>query len=110
MLITSCCLSDFRHLCHCSPNMTSTYVKMIHSLYEDGGVGSPSNPVKFKGQDYKQLKKSLLNEGSIFKDDTFPANLNSLGKLVTDVVTAEQLSEVEWLRAHVSQHIYCLKL
>ncbi|KAL7390428.1 hypothetical protein ABVT39_020968 [Epinephelus coioides] len=75
--------------------MTSTSVKMIHSLYEDGGEGSPSNPVKFKGQDYQQLKQSLLNEGSTFEDETFPPNLDSLGKL--EDVTAEQLREVEWL-------------
>ncbi|XP_051258014.1 calpain-2 catalytic subunit isoform X2 [Dicentrarchus labrax] len=76
--------------------MTSTSVKMIHSLYEDGGEGSPSNPVKFKAQDYKQLKETLLKQGKKFEDETFPANLSSLGKL--EDFTSEQLSEVEWLR------------
>ncbi|XP_070700171.1 calpain-2 catalytic subunit-like [Pempheris klunzingeri] len=78
--------------------MTSTSVKMIHSLYEAGGEGSPSNPVKFKGQDYKQLKETLLKEGRTFEDKTFPANLDSLGKL--EDFSAEQLREVEWLSPH----------
>lgn len=84
--------------------MTSTCVKMIQSLYEQGGEGSPSSPVKFKGQDYKQLKETLLSHGGIFQDETFPANLNSLGKL--EEFTAEQFKEVEWLRPHVSQLIH----
>nr|XP_046266467.1 calpain-2 catalytic subunit-like isoform X2 [Scatophagus argus] len=78
--------------------MTSSCVKMVHTLYEEGGEGSPSNPVKFKGQDYTQLKKSLLSKGKKFEDETFPANLDSLGKL--EDFTSDQLSEVEWLRPH----------
>ncbi|XP_068186538.1 calpain-1 catalytic subunit-like [Antennarius striatus] len=75
-----------------------TCVKMIHSLYEDGCEGSPSNPVRFKGQDYMQLKKSLLSQANKFEDETFPANSDSLGKL--EDLTPEQLKEVEWLRPH----------
>lgn len=78
--------------------MTSTSVKMIHSLYEEGGEGSPSNPLKFNGQDYQQLKEAHLNDGTLFEDETFPANLNSLGKL--EDFTAEQLSTVKWLQPH----------
>lgn len=73
---------------------------MVHSLYEDGREGSPSNPVKFKGQDYEQLKEALLNQEGMFEDETFPANLDSLGDI--QVLTDEQLSEVEWLRPRVS--------
>ncbi|XP_071377859.1 calpain-2 catalytic subunit-like isoform X2 [Centroberyx affinis] len=76
--------------------MSSTCIKMVNSLYEDGGVGSPSNPEKFKGQDYEQLKESLLSEGKNFEDETFPANLDSLGKI--ENMTPEELKEVEWLR------------
>lgn len=84
--------------------MTSTCVKIIHCLYEDGGEGSPSNPVKFKGQDYEQLKDTLLNEGRECEDETFPANLDSLGKL--EDFTSEELREVEWLRPQVSQSVH----
>lgn len=87
--------------------MTSTCVKMINALYEDGGKGSPSDPMKFKDQDYTQLKESFLSQGRNFEDETFPANLDSLGKL--EDITPEQLSEVEWLRPHVSQAIRRLK-
>ncbi|XP_068600956.1 calpain-2 catalytic subunit-like [Brachionichthys hirsutus] len=73
-------------------------VKMIHSLYEDGCEGSPSSPIRFKGQDYEQLKESLLSKGRKFEDKTFPANLDSLGKL--ENLSPKQLKEVEWLRPH----------
>ncbi|XP_022063832.1 calpain-1 catalytic subunit-like [Acanthochromis polyacanthus] len=78
--------------------MTSTCVKMIHSLYKQGGEGSPCNPVKFKGQDFKQLKETLLREGKKFEDETFPANIDSLGQF--EELTAEQLKEVKWCRPH----------
>lgn len=80
---------------------------MINALYEDGGEGSPSDPMKFKDQDYTQLKESFLSQGRNFEDETFPANLDSLGKL--EDITPEQLSEVEWIRPHVSQAIRRLK-
>lgn len=79
--------------------MTSTCVHSTHTVYEDGGEGSPSNPVKFKGQDYQQLKKALLSQGKTFVDDTFPPDLKSLGKLEDPSM---ELSEVMWLRPHVS--------
>uniref|UniRef100_UPI0037E79211 calpain-1 catalytic subunit-like n=1 Tax=Semicossyphus pulcher TaxID=241346 RepID=UPI0037E79211 len=76
--------------------MTCTSVKMIHSLCADGGEGSLCNPVKFKGQDFKQLKETLLKERRTFQDETFPANLDSLGQL--EDFTAWELDEVKWLR------------
>ncbi|XP_029924953.1 calpain-1 catalytic subunit-like [Myripristis murdjan] len=76
--------------------MPSTCVTMVNCLYEPGGVGSPSNPEKFQGQDYEQLKESLLSKGELFTDDAFPANLDSLGEI--EGLTAEQLREVEWYR------------
>lgn len=87
--------------------MASTRVKIVRSLYEDGGEGSPSNLVKFKGQDFEQLKEALLNQEKISEDEAFPADLNSPGKL--EDLTQEQLSEVEWLRPHESQLIHDLK-
>ncbi|XP_070839561.1 calpain-1 catalytic subunit-like [Chaetodon trifascialis] len=78
--------------------MTTICVEMILSSYEDGDDGSPSNPLKFKGQDYEQIKEALLSEGGKFEDDLFPANLESLGEL--EDFTQERLSEVEWLRPH----------
>ncbi|XP_041657998.1 calpain-2 catalytic subunit-like [Cheilinus undulatus] len=75
--------------------MTSTRVRMIHGLYEDGGKGSPSNPVKFKSQDFEKLRDSLLKEGGTFEDEMFPPTLDSLGTV--EGLTAEELKEVEWL-------------
>ncbi|MEQ2316526.1 hypothetical protein AMECASPLE_033367 [Ameca splendens] len=78
--------------------MASICVKMIHSTYESGGKGSPSNPLKFKNQDYKKLKNALLSQGQLFQDEEFPANLGSLGNL--EKIKAEELKEVQWLRPH----------
>ncbi|CAJ1063790.1 calpain-2 catalytic subunit-like [Xyrichtys novacula] len=76
--------------------MKPTSVKMIHSLCKDGGEGSPSNPVKFKGQDFEHLRASLLKEKKIFVDETFPPNLDSLGE--QENISAKKLKIVEWLR------------
>ncbi|MEQ2230642.1 hypothetical protein ILYODFUR_031521, partial [Ilyodon furcidens] len=76
--------------------MASICVKMIHSTYESGGKGSPSNPLKFKNQDYKKLKNALFSQGQLFQDEEFPANLGSLGNL--EKIKAEELKEVQWLR------------
>ncbi|XP_028277933.1 calpain-1 catalytic subunit-like [Parambassis ranga] len=81
--------------------MTSTCIRLIHSFYESGGEGSLSNlMVKFKGQDYRQLKEAPLREGRKFVDEKFPANLSSLGKL--ENMTAEQMRGFKWLRPPVS--------
>ncbi|XP_034539822.1 calpain-2 catalytic subunit-like [Notolabrus celidotus] len=76
--------------------MASIGLKMVNSLYEDGGEGSPSNPEKFKGQDFEELRESLLAEKKTFQDETFPPNLDSLGE--QDDIPAEELEKVEWLR------------
>lgn len=93
------------HLTSPTSSMTSTSVEMIHALYEDGGEGSPSSPIKFKDQHYTQLKDSCRSQGRKFADETLPAK--SLGKL--EDITPEQLNEVEWLRPHVSQPVRSLK-
>ncbi|XP_074528553.1 calpain-2 catalytic subunit-like [Halichoeres trimaculatus] len=76
--------------------MKSIGVRMIHSLYEDGGEGSPSNPLRYKDQDYKQLKKSLLEDQKTFCDETFPPNLDSVGEL--EGFTEKNLQQIKWIR------------
>ncbi|XP_076607146.1 calpain-1 catalytic subunit-like [Chaetodon auriga] len=77
--------------------MANFCVEMIE-FHEDGDDGSPSSPLKFKDQDYEQIKKALLNGGGKFEDELFPANLDSLGEL--EGFTPEKFSEVKWLRPH----------
>ncbi|OCT81768.1 calpain-1 catalytic subunit [Xenopus laevis] len=43
------------------------------------GVGKHENAVKFLGQDYDRIRHECLQNGSLFKDDTFPPSAYSLG-------------------------------
>ncbi|XP_033001343.1 calpain-13-like [Lacerta agilis] len=44
-------------------------------------AGNVDSPVKFKNQDFAQLRYQCLNHGVLFQDETFPANLSSIGPL-----------------------------
>ncbi|XP_060128944.1 calpain-13 isoform X2 [Zootoca vivipara] len=44
-------------------------------------AGNVASPVKFKNQDFVQLRYQCLNHGVLFQDETFPANLTSIGPL-----------------------------
>ncbi|XP_035034950.1 calpain-1 catalytic subunit [Hippoglossus stenolepis] len=69
---------------------SGTCTSIINLRYQDGRVGSPSNPAKFNHQDYAQLRDQHLGSGKLFVDDAFPPNTRSLGGLPN--------SGVEWLR------------
>uniref|UniRef100_A0A3Q3CCQ7 Calpain catalytic domain-containing protein n=1 Tax=Haplochromis burtoni TaxID=8153 RepID=A0A3Q3CCQ7_HAPBU len=58
--------------------------------------GSPSNPAKFKNQDFAQIKADCLRKGELFVDNEFPPNGLSLGDLPD--MSSSQESEVKWLR------------
>ncbi|XP_043914833.1 calpain-13-like [Protopterus annectens] len=57
------------------------------------------NPVPFNNQDFNHLKKTCLQNLSLFEDETFPANMASIGNNVA-VLTADQLKKVVWKRPH----------
>ncbi|XP_063340758.1 calpain-11-like [Pelmatolapia mariae] len=69
---------------------------LVNLRYPDGSEGSPSNPAKFKNQDFTQIKADCLRKGELFVDNEFPPNSNSLGD-VPDMSPSEE-SEVKWLR------------
>ncbi|XP_022594433.1 calpain-A-like [Seriola dumerili] len=75
---------------------SGTCTSIINLRYQDGSEGSPSNPAKYKNQDYAQLKDNSLRRGRLFVDSTFPPGTRSLGDLPN--LASWQEEEVEWLR------------
>ncbi|XP_039887877.1 calpain-1 catalytic subunit-like [Simochromis diagramma] len=89
--------------CHRAQNLSEDFVIIIimaksetclvNLRYPDGSEGSPSNPAKFKNQDFAQIKADCLHKGELFVDNEFPPNSNSLRR-----TSSSQESEVKWLR------------
>lgn len=68
--------------------------------------GTLGNPMKFKGQDFELLRNLCLISGYRFRDGIFPSNMDSIGP---DLLTAEELSRVEWVRPgsqHKNPHLF----
>uniref|UniRef100_A0A3Q0S4L5 Calpain catalytic domain-containing protein n=1 Tax=Amphilophus citrinellus TaxID=61819 RepID=A0A3Q0S4L5_AMPCI len=71
--------------------MAESATPLIILRYQDGSEGSPSNPVKFKNQDFAKLKDYCHGRGGLFVDMEFPPNGRSLGDLPV-------ANSVKWLR------------
>ncbi|XP_034054520.1 calpain-1 catalytic subunit-like [Gymnodraco acuticeps] len=69
---------------------------IINLRFQEGSEGSPSNPAKFKNQDFAQLKDNHLRRGRQFVDRTFPPDSSSLGDLPD--LSSRQEAQVKWLR------------
>ncbi|CAI5643282.1 unnamed protein product [Oreochromis niloticus] len=77
--------------------MAKSETCLINLSYQDGSEGSPSNPAKFKNQDFAQIKADYIRKGGqLFEDNEFPPNGRSLGDL-PDMSPSEE-SGVKWLR------------
>lgn len=55
--------------------------------------------IKFKGQDFKTLQDRCLRRGLLFEDETFPAEISSIGPLL---LQGKHLSRLQWERPKVS--------
>lgn len=55
---------------------------------------------KFKGQDFKTLRDRCLSRGHLFEDETFPAEISSIGPLL---LQGKHLSSLRWERPKVSE-------
>ncbi|EPQ20138.1 Calpain-13 [Myotis brandtii] len=51
--------------------------------------------IKFKGQDFKTLRDRCLSRGLLFEDETFPAEISSIGPLL---LQGKGLSRLQWER------------
>ncbi len=52
-----------------------------HGRTTEDDEGSPTNPVKFLGQDYQKLLQKSLRRNELYKDELFPPNSSSIGTL-----------------------------
>ncbi|KAK2817643.1 hypothetical protein Q5P01_025834 [Channa striata] len=64
---------------------------------EEHDIGSQSNAVPFKEQDFEQLRNKCLQTGSLFCDPTFPAGWDSLGYNQLGRYSSKTIG-VEWKR------------
>ncbi|XP_034163674.2 calpain-3 isoform X3 [Pangasianodon hypophthalmus] len=53
--------------------------RLIRERERKDGEGSVNKPLQFSGQDFNALKQDCLKKKVLFEDDTFPANVESLG-------------------------------
>nr|KAF6328586.1 calpain 13 [Pipistrellus kuhlii] len=51
--------------------------------------------IKFKGQDFKTLRDRCLSRGLLFEDETFPADISSIGPWL---LQGKHLSSLRWER------------
>lgn len=79
--------------------MAKSETCLVNLRYPDGSEGSPSNPAKFKNQDFAQIKADCLQKRELFVDNEFPPNGLSVGDLPD--MSPSQESEVKWLRPAV---------
>ncbi|XP_061599295.1 calpain-A-like [Cololabis saira] len=68
---------------------------IINARNKEDGFGTVTNPEKFLGQDFKQLKEYCLIRRVRYIDDTFPPDWRSIGQ---GVLNPSDLARVEWLR------------
>lgn len=56
--------------------------------------------IKFKGQDFNYLWDCCLSRGLLFEDETFPAEVSSIG---LELLKGKDLSSLKWKRPKVSE-------
>lgn len=74
-------------------------MSIMNARHRKNGVGTTTNPEKFLGQDFQQMKQYCQIRMVRYIDEMFPPDRRTIGK---DVLTPEQMRAVQWLRPHVS--------
>lgn len=59
--------------------MSGIASKLQHDREKSHGIGSNSHAVKYLNQDFESLRRSCLERGQLFQDDSFEALPSSLG-------------------------------
>lgn len=72
---------------------------IMSARQKETGYGTSENPERFQQQDYLQLKKLLMTQNKLFRDEAFPPDQRSIGQ---DKLVPEKLAQVQWLRPRVS--------
>ncbi|XP_030627252.1 calpain-2 catalytic subunit-like [Chanos chanos] len=62
-----------------STSMSGIAAKLQHDREKAQGIGSNEQAVKYLSQDFETLRRECLERGRLFEDDTFEAEVSSLG-------------------------------
>ncbi|CAN2387471.1 Belongs to the peptidase C2 family [Pristimantis euphronides] len=71
------------------------YQRVAEGQKSQRKIGTVEDPKKFKGQDFNSLRDLCLSRKQLFEDDTFPANLYSIGQ---DLLSQDKLLSIKWKR------------
>ncbi|KAJ1105667.1 hypothetical protein NDU88_003072 [Pleurodeles waltl] len=63
----------------CPVYVTGVSAQVQKERDKELGLGQNEKAIKFLGQDYDRIRQECLQNGTLFKDDTFPASAFSLG-------------------------------
>ncbi|KAM8945393.1 calpain-13-like [Pelodytes ibericus] len=75
--------------------MNSSVVKLPPTSHEYNMVGSIKNARKYKNQDFDALREYHKRKNLLFEDETFPANLNTIGPKLQEQFKSRV---IEWRR------------
>ncbi|CAH2255985.1 calpain-13-like isoform X1 [Pelobates cultripes] len=83
--------------------MNQSYENGQSAHLEQQGVkiGRVINPKKFRNQDFDSLREINLKKKVLFEDETFPANMNSIGPKLEKEFKS---SKIEWKRPKPSEY------
>lgn len=65
---------------------------------DQDAVGSRSNPERFLGQNYEELRTDFLKHQARFLDSKFPPNESCIGE---GLLSDSDMARVEWIRPTV---------
>ncbi|XP_032402532.1 calpain-A-like [Xiphophorus hellerii] len=68
---------------------------IMSARQKEHGYGTSQNPDRFQQQDYLQLKRFLLTQNKLFRDEMFPPDQRSIGQ---GKLEPAELAQVQWLR------------
>ncbi|XP_053568611.1 calpain-13-like [Bombina bombina] len=71
------------------------YQRVAKGQQSQKKLGTVQNPKHFKDQDFDKIREACFNRRQLFEDDTFPANVNSIGH---QLLPREKLSSIRWKR------------
>nr|XP_056709342.1 calpain-13 [Euleptes europaea] len=69
--------------------------KQEQGWQKPGRAGNLTSPQKFLNQDFVDLRDHCLSRGILFEDDTFPANISSIGP---SLKSEFELHKIQWMR------------
>ncbi|OXB82815.1 UNVERIFIED_CONTAM: hypothetical protein H355_010385 [Colinus virginianus] len=73
----------------------SSALRMEPGMQMEGTSGSLQNLRKFNDQDFEHLRSLCLSQGLLFEDDTFPADISSIGP---NLLPKDKLQQIVWKR------------